>query len=205
MDFFAKLNSISVLDQAAAAIFLRGQGTKGLKHLSLLLQKCQAIDQYTELNRNEEALLGLGAITLGSLIAEAGFNEIDPLHDAILCWILESINSPSVSVAGHSVYALGRLSDESSVARERLCEIVISDLRGDEHEHVSLRSVALRLLRRIDPNLAATFVEAPAFEEYVHAVKHWTATDALKNSDASPELQSELNWLLDIKSLRTKP
>lgn len=79
---------------------------------------------------------------------------------------------------------------------------MISDLRGDEHEHVSLRAVALRLLRRIDTNLAAAFVDTPAFEEYSHAVEHWKATDASKNAETRLELQYELDWLTEIKNRR---
>jgi hypothetical protein len=205
MDFAAKLNSPSVRDQVAAVIFLRSEGARGVMHLSLLLQKCQAIEPSKELDRYEEALLGLGAITLGALIAESGVNHADPLHDAAVCWLLELTKATNISVAGHSVYALVSLCAESSVARERLCDIAISDLRGDEHEHVSLRAVALRLLRRIDPSLAATFVDAPAFEEYLHAVKYWTATDVSKNAAASVELQSELDWFMEIKNRRNAP
>ncbi len=49
--------------------------------------------------------------------------------------------------------------------------------RSNEYEHVSLRALALRMLKRIDPEIAATFVEFPAFEEYSHAVEHWIASD----------------------------
>jgi hypothetical protein len=205
MDFAAKLNSPSIRDQSAAALFLRSEGAKGITLLPLLLQKCKAIDASKELDRYEEALLGFGASTMSGLITESGFNAGDSLHDKILRWILESTQSPNINVAAHSVYALGGLGGESSAARERLCDIANSDLRGDEDEHVSLRAVALRLVRRIDPILAARFVNTPAFDEYVHAVEHWIATDASKNAETRVELEHELDWLAVTKNRRTKP
>jgi hypothetical protein len=205
MDFAAKLNSSSVRDQWEAALFLRSEGANGVAYLPLLLQKCQAIDSTEILDRHNETLLGFGAMTLGGLIAESGYNADDPLHNQILQWIIESTNSPNINVAGHSVYALGGLGRESSAARERLCEIANADLRGDEHKDVSLRAVALRLVRRIDPASAATFVDAPAFDEYAHAVEHWIASEASKNSATRLELERELAWLTETKNRRTKP
>ncbi len=205
MDFAAKLDSSYVRDQSEAALFLRSEGANGLTYLPLLLQKCQAIDSSKTLDRHEETLLGFGAMTLGGLIADSGFNAGDPLHTQILQWIIESTKSRNINVAGHSVYALGGLGRESSAARERLCEISNSDLRGDEHKDVSLRAVALRLVRRIDPALAATFVNAPAFDEYVYAVEHRIATEASKNSETRLELERELAWLTETKNRRTKP
>ena len=143
MDFTAKLNSPSVKDQSEAALFLRSEGANGITLLPLLLQKCQAIDSSRDLDRYEEALLGFGASTMSGVITDFGFNAGDLLHDKILRWILESTQSPNINVAGHSVYALGGLGRESPAARERLCDIANSDLRGDENEHVSLRAVAL--------------------------------------------------------------
>lgn len=175
-----------------------------MMYLPLLLQKCQAIDSSRNLDRYEEALLGFGASTLGGIISESGFTAGDPLHEKILRWIIESTRSPNINVAGHSVYALGGLGRDSSAARERLCEIASSDLRGDEHKDVSLRAVALRLVRRIDPALAATFIDTPAFDEYVHAVEHWIATDASKNTETLLELERELAWLAETKDRRAK-
>lgn len=205
MDFAAKLDSPSVRHQAEAALFLRSEGVNGVTYLPLLLQKCRAIDASKDLDRYEETLLGFGAMTLGGIITESGFNASDPLHDKILRWIIESTQSPNINVAGHSVYALGGLGRDSSAAREQLCAIANSDLRGDEHRDVSLRAVALRLVRRIDPALAATFVDAPAFDEYVHAVEHWIATNPSKNPEAQLELERELTWLGETKDRRTKP
>jgi hypothetical protein len=204
MDFDAKLRSPSVRDQSAAAIFLRAEGANGAKHLPALLQKCQAIDTTSVLDRFEESLLGSGAMTMGDIVAAIGFDAQNALHVSILQWIVQSTSSPNINVAAHSIYGLGNLGAPHQEAIECLGRLVTSDRRSNEHEHVSLRAIALRILRRLDCGIAATFVDAPAFEEYAHAVKHWISTDASKNDETRLELQNELEWLTKTRDRRTK-
>ena len=61
--------------------------------------------------------------------------------------------------------------------------------------YVTLRAIALRMLRRVDDTVATEFVNTPAFDEYVHAVEHWIKTDATRNSDTLRECQAEHDWL----------
>lgn len=205
MDFDANLRSSSVRDQSAAAIFLRAEGANGAKYLPALLQKCQAIDANNELDQFEEALLGFGAMTMGDIVGAIGFNAQDPLHVSILRWLVQCTSSRNLNVAAYSIYGLGNLRALHPEATECLCGLVTSNRRYDDHKHVSLRAVALRILRRLDSGSASKFVGAPAFEEYAKALEHWIATDASKNAETRLELQNELEWLTEIKNRWTKP
>jgi hypothetical protein len=204
MDFDAALRSPSVRDQSAAAIFLRAEGANGAMHLPALLRCCQAIDTTRDLDRFEESLVGYGAITMAEIVAAIGFDPQDSLHVSIVRWIMQSTSSPNISVAAHSVYGLGNLGISIPETAECLGHVVTSEKRRNEHEHVSLRAIALRALRRLDPGVAATFFDAPAFDEYVHAVEHWLATDASKNDETRLELQNELEWMTRIRERRTQ-
>jgi hypothetical protein len=80
---------------------------------------------------------------------------------------------------------------------------VTSERRSNEHEHVSLRAIALRALRRIDPEIAAKFVDATSFEEYIHAVEYWLSTNLPMSDETRLELQNELEWLTRTRERRT--
>ncbi|QDU58568.1 hypothetical protein [Aeoliella mucimassa] len=144
-------------------------------------------------------------MTMGDIVGESGFDSADSLHVSILQWIMQTTLCRNINVAGHSIHGLGNLRARLPEAIEHLCGIVNSARRNDEHEHVSLRATALRILRRLDPVIAAEFVGTPAFDEYAHAVEHWLETDASKNTETRLELQNESEWLTEVTNRRTKP
>lgn len=195
MDFAANLRSPSLSDQSAAAIFLRAEGVNGAEHLPALLQRCQALDVTRVLDRFEEALLGFGAMTLGDIVGAVGFDPQNALHLSILCWIVRSTSSSNINVAAHSIYGLGNLGVAHPNVIECLRLLVMSPRRIDESPYVSLRAIALRILRRLDSEMAATFVDAPAFDEYAQAVEYWINTTDAKIVVTHLELQDELDWL----------
>lgn len=192
MDFEANLKSESVSDHAAAAIFLRSEGTAGEKHLPALFERCQAVDLNAEHDQFEEALLGFGAMSMGSILNSAGFDAANTLHSAIESWIVSATQSSNTKVAGYAIYGLGNLGPTSQ-SIEQLTRIVLSDLRQDEDEHVTIRAVALRNLRKLAPDSALKFADTPAFTEYSQAIKHWIETDASKNPETN--LAQEQEWI----------
>lgn len=204
MDFAAKLRSPSAKDQSEAAIFLRAEGANGADHLPALLARCQDIDAEGELDRFQEALLGCGAMTMGDIVGAMGFDSENALHVSILNWTVKSTASSNSRVAAYSIYGLGNLGVRHPDAIECLARLVTSDRRIDEHECVSLRAIALRIMRRLDCELAATFVDNSAFEEYERAVEYWMNTDAFQNEDTALELQEELDWLKRTRERGTK-
>lgn len=203
MDFAAKLRSPSVRDHADAAIFLQAEGANGAEHLSALLQKCQSIDLTRVLDRAEETLLGVGAMTMGSIVGAVGFDPENALHISILHWILNLTSSSSVKVAVYSIYGLGNLGVCRTEVIERLSSLVNSERRIDDHEIVSLRGIALRILARLDVETAAMFVDTLAFEEYGRALEYWMSSSSSDNEDVMRELLEERDWLAKARELRT--
>lgn len=203
MDLEKLLESSSARDHARAASFLMmSDPEQGSRHLTKLIEKCRSIDSNKELNRYELALLSLGVMALGSFVRRTGFDPNDLLHDSILRWILEASASPNAEVVGHSIYALGSLGSDSKVARNRLIELLSLERCVNEHEHVSLRALALRVLRRIDAEIAATFGDTCAFKEYAHAVNHWISTDRQMNEESQRELAEESAWIAEVEKRR---
>lgn len=203
MDLEKLLESSSTRDHARAASFLlMSDPDQGSRHLPTLIEKCRSIDSNKELNRDELALLSLGVMALGSFVRRTCFDQNDLLHDSILRWILEASASPNAEVVGHSIYAIGSLGSASEVARNRLIEMLSLERRVNENEHVSLRAVALRVLRRIDADIAATFCDTYAFKEYAHAVNHWISTDRSMSAESQRELAEESAWIAEIEKRR---
>jgi hypothetical protein len=203
MDFHTNLSSPSVREQALAAIFLHAEGANGAPHLTALLQSCQAIDTTKDLDRFEEALLGRGAMAMGDIVSAIGFDPQNALHVSILRWITQSALSRNLNVAVLSIYGLGNLGVSNPETFDCLRRLVTSERRSNEHEHVSLRAIALRALRRIDPEIAAKFVDATSFEEYIHAVEYWLSTNLSMSDETRLELQNELEWLTRTRERRT--
>ncbi|MCY3005157.1 MAG: hypothetical protein NTV29_04160 [Planctomycetota bacterium] len=116
---------------------------------------------------------------MGDIVSAIGFDPQNALHVSILRWILQSTSSRNINVAALSIYGLGNLGVSNPESTDCLRRLVTSERRGNEHEHVSIRAIALRALRRIDPEIAAKFVDATAFEEYIHAVEYWLSTHSI--------------------------
>lgn len=200
MDFKAKLASPSLRDQCEAAISVRSEGTAGVEHLPALLDRCKAIDLTNDMDRHEQSLVEFGAGTLSHIAGEIGFNHDNSLHQEILHWLIRTSSCREIRLAAFAVHGLGSLRVARRESIERLCEIIEAPRRNDENEHLSLRALALRILRRLDQDLAARFVTKPAFDEYLHAVKHWIATNATQNPDTREELAQELAWLTETQT-----
>lgn len=204
MDLEKLLESSSARDHARAASFLMmSDPEQGSRHQPTLIEKCRSIDSNKELNRYELALLSLGVMALGSFVRRTGFDQNDLLHDSILRWILEAATSPNAEVVGHSIYALGTLGSSFQIARNRLIEMLSLERRENEHEHVSLRSLALRVLRRIDAEIVATFCDNCAFKEFAHAVNHWISTDREMSAESQRELAEESAWIAEVEKRRS--
>ena len=204
MDFEVDLRSSAVSTQSAAALFLRAEGAEGAAHLPQLLEACQAIELDDDLDRYQETLLGFGAITMGDIVGALGFDDCNELHLSILKWLVRLTSSSNPNVAALSIYGLGHLKSTLPEAVNCLQLIILTEPRAKEHPEVTLRALALRNLRRLDAELAVQFVDAPAFDEYIHAVEHWIATHGTGGLVARRELSAERDWLESIINQRTK-
>ena len=191
MDFAAALSSDSVNEQSLAAIFLRSQGADGAKHLAALLRCCIAVKTGANatLDKYEETLLGYGAMTMGEIVKQVGFDSTNPLHAQILAWIVKATDSPNLNVAAHSIWGVGLLGAGHPVAVNCLKRIIESDLRDEEHEIVKLRAIALRMLAMIDITLATGYRSSKAWLELRDSYDLW------KRESPVERLKDELQWL----------
>ncbi len=193
MDFDQALDSISVRTQSGAALFLRAEGVRGAKYLPKLLRCCRAIDiRRGELDKFQVALLGFGAMTLGDVVCQIGFDQDNAFHIEVMNCIVELTSVANIEVAAYAINGLGCLGTTHSHAFDCLKTIVKSDPRFDEHPVVTCRAIAFRMLSRIDRSLAAEFRDTTAYTEYLDAVDSW-----LKESspDMRMELIEEAKWL----------
>ena len=191
MDFAAALSSDSVRQQSGAAIFLRSQGAEGAEHLAALLRCCVAVKtgENSTLDKYEETLLGYGAMTMGEIVKQVGFDSTNPLHAQILAWIVQATDSPNLNVAAHSIWGVGLLGAVHPVAVNCLRRIIESDLRDEEHEIVKLRAIALRMLAMIDITLATGYRSSKAWLELRDSYDLW------KRESPVERLKDELQWL----------
>lgn len=192
MDYAKTLESNSVKIQVGAALFLRSEGAKGYPHLPELLRCCQAIDLKKEfIDKYEDGLLGYGALSMGEVIHDYGFEASNPLHMQILDWLVETTHCQHLNVAANAIWGLGLLASNHDKAVRCLTLIIESDLRDNERHEISLRAIALRMLARIDRNLAIPYRSSNSWEELLR----WN--DNMQRNQISEYLCKELSWMYD--------
>jgi len=125
------------------------------------------------------------------------------LHFAITNYLIDLTRHRDVVVAVTSTYALADHGAKPLAVIDRLVEMVTSERRQDDHPIVSCRGLALRMLKRLDVNLAVEYVGTPAFEDYHRSVKHWIESGSSKNPETNRELRAELAWLNSQEGRRT--
>lgn len=150
----------------------------------------------------EMGFVSLASSRMARSVKELG-HDGTPLHDAITDYLIDLTAHWDVRVALTGTYALAEHGIPPRRVLEHLKSLVITDRRSDDHSDVSLRAIALRMLRRLDDEIAAEFRDFAAFAEYRHAISHWLTTDAAKNPETARELHAEREWLLSEKHRRT--
>ena len=194
MDFQAALSSDSVKEQAGAAVFLRSEGLNGLAHLPALLRCCKkVVVTKAQLPKYEEGLLRFGPLALGDIVGQAGFDNANPLHSEILDWLVQSACSPNLDLSAHAIWGLGLLRTTQPKAIDSLVSLIEGELREVEHELVTIRSIALRMLARIDVALALQYCRTDAWNELRRWYDHWKPM---------ADLRDEFAWMFETESAR---
>jgi hypothetical protein len=195
MDFQAALSSDSVKRQASAAVFLPSEGVNGLAHLPALLRCCKKV-LVTEapLPKDEEGLLSFGPVALGYIVGQAGFDRANLFHTEILDWLVDSACSPNLVLSANAIWGLGLLRANQPKAVNCLVSVIEGELREIEHEFVTLRSIALRMLAKIDVALALQFRMTDAWKELQSAYRFWQIEKPIDH------LREEFAWMFEAES-----
>ena len=163
--------------------------------LSEIYHACCDID--LETIRNPSAEMGFLCVTISRMarcVNELG-HDGSPLHSSITKYLIELSRHSDITIALTAVYALGTHGPEPKAVLDRLCEVITSEKRGDDHPIVTSKAIALRMLKRIDADLASQYVGTSAFKDYRSTIKHWLDSEPSEGPEANNELHAELCWL----------
>ena len=181
-----------------AAFYLMQAGARGIVHLPQLLDICETLGPDTLSDAHEESFVLNLVCSTGRIVCAAGYDEKNRLHRRGVDWIHRVVSSPDVNMSVMGVFALGDLGHPPTSTIEVLSELARNDCRFDPSGMHTLRSVAFRMLARMDQTTAAELIDSPACAEYVSDMRRWIATaDARRqgNFDRGRELRSEIAWL----------
>jgi hypothetical protein len=194
MDYHCALNSDSLRLKSEAAVFLRTEGANGLVHLPALLKCCKEIRQdKASLQRDEKRFLGSATLALGDLVGQAGFDESNLLHLEIRDWLIDSVYSENLDLAAYAIWGLGLLRTDDGKTVDCLKSVIVGGLRPVEHEFVTLRSIAMRMLVRTNRDFAITFRDTEAWKELKNVYSIW------QEQSFSDEIQAEFVWMIEAE------
>ncbi|MEX1027584.1 MAG: hypothetical protein WD049_06200 [Candidatus Paceibacterota bacterium] len=170
--------------------------------LARLFKACSAVDlSQSTLSPRDEMFVGHGSMKIGRLVRQIGFDGSE-FHLELVNLLLTLPSCRHVGVAAYGIYALAEHGIPPLRIVDRLIEIASSPLRSDEHPRVTARSLAFRMLVRVDPSTAEALGNLEACREYADAVKHWMSDTNLSARTAS-ELHAEREWLITRGCCRT--
>jgi hypothetical protein len=171
--------------------------------LAEIYRACHAIDVANLVIPSKEmGFLCLAMHRMARLINEIGHDDSE-LHSSITNYLIELTHHSDVRVALTATYALGDHGPKPAAVVEHLCRLANSERRNDDHSIVTMRVIAVRMLKRLNPELATTFANSDAFIEYSNIINHWLTTDSTKNADVIEELKAEANWIYSQDGRRT--
>ncbi|WP_145173293.1 hypothetical protein [Rubripirellula lacrimiformis] len=197
--FDSRLSSSDFRSHWWAAVQLMNVGADGLAHLPRLLDLCERFDHQSRLTDREESFILYGARSSGRIVHSVGYSDRESLHQRVANWIMSLVDSPNIQVAAAGTWGMGELGVPPASISKRLHELIGSDERFDATGKHSLRSIAFRMLARIDRDAAAQLVESTACHEYIADVRQWIAASRARPAnhyDREPELLAEAGWLL---------
>lgn len=165
---------------------------------------CRAIDLETLQKPSKEmGFLCFAMRRMARYVNERGHDGSE-LHSAITDYLINQTRHSEITVALTATYALADHGAKPAAVLNRLCEMVESERREDDHPIVTSRAIALRMIKRLDVELASQYVDTLAFDDYRRSVNHWIEAGSSKNPETNNELQAEMLWLNSQESRRTK-
>ena len=175
-----------------------------VSQLDAIYAACRAIDLANlKIPSKEMGFLFVAMHRMGRFIYQLGHDGSD-LHSSITCYLIELTAHREIYVALTAIYALGDHGPNPVSVLEHLCRTLTSERRDKDHPIVTMRGIAFRILKRLDPELATHYIDSDAFVEYQKIVDHWLHTDSAQTLSVIQELRDEANWIDSQDNRRTK-
>ncbi|EMB15350.1 hypothetical protein [Rhodopirellula europaea] len=193
--FASRLASDDRRSQWWAAVQLMNAGPEASVHLPRLLDICDGIDLDADLSTHKHWITFYAARASGRIVQAIGYDgEID-LHKRVFGWIARLASHQNIERAIGGIWGLADLGAPPSATVEMLVDFVLTDARRDPTGKHTARSVAFRMLARIDRELAIHYADSEACREFLADVRRWSGADPERA--ASPNgIFTEAGWLL---------
>ena len=156
--------------------------------LPLLIRSAKAADK-TAAKHDEFMLSALR--TAAVLVNRVGYDPNSDLHDEALNWIFESSVSDCIETAAGAIWALGDWGTPPISVRDQLERLVVSEARSNGETPNTCRALALRMLARLDREIALNYIDSPASDELRTAISYWLDRKEISPDDAN----LEFGWL----------
>ncbi|QDV70856.1 hypothetical protein Poly24_45890 [Rosistilla carotiformis] len=182
-----------------AACQLMNAGVEGLPHLPQLLDLRDRLDLPSQTDTRERGFVLYATRSTGTILNAAGFDHDDQLHVRGCRWINSVTDCDDIDIAAIGIWAIGDLGTPPQSTVDRLLNCVQHDDRFDPSGLHSLRSIAFRMLARVDRALASNLTDTLACNEYASAMSAWIAAAKARPAghyDHGPELKAKPAWLL---------
>ncbi|QEG01422.1 hypothetical protein Mal15_54980 [Stieleria maiorica] len=193
--FASRLTSTDRRSQWWAAVQLMNAGPEASVHLCRLLEICDEIDIDGELPELEHWITFYAARASGRIVHSIGYDGDDRLHKRVFDWIKRLALHRNVERAIGGIWGLADLGTPPAATIGLLVDLTLNDTRRDPTGEHSARSVAFRMLARIDRAAAVHYADTHAGREFIADVYRW--------SEANPEravgpngILTEAGWLI---------
>ena len=174
------------------------------RDLAEIYDACYGIDLANlEIPSKEMGFLCFAVHRMARYINELG-HDGSQLHSAITNYLIDLTRHADVRVALTATYALADHGVKPACVLNRLCELVTSGRRENDHPIVTMRAIALRVVKRLDLELASQYIDTVAFDDYRRTVNYWIESGSSKSTEVNSELQAEMHWLTSQEDRRTK-
>jgi len=171
----------------------------GLPHLPKLLDLCDPLDLPSQTESRERGFVLYATRSTGAILNASGFDDGNQLHVRGCQWIHSVADCDDINIAAIGIWALGDLGSPPISTIERLLSCIHDDKRFDSSGVHSFRSIAFRMLARVDRSLASTLIDTLACKEYASTMSVWISAAKLRpdgHYDHGPDLTAESAWLL---------
>ncbi|WP_145384869.1 hypothetical protein [Stieleria neptunia] len=177
-----------------AAAHLRHMGADGMAHVPTLFEMCGDVLALRDPTPADYGFILSGMRSVGAVLNAYGYDSSEAMHKQIIDWTLDLSKNADNELRATAIWVLGEIGVPPHVVQERLVDILLGGLLKGDHEIATCRSIAFRMLARIDRESASRYLDSAACKEYITSMEHWLNQNAKRpegNYDRGPELEAE--------------
>ncbi|QDV41103.1 hypothetical protein Enr13x_09410 [Stieleria neptunia] len=193
--FTSRLASTDRRSQWWAAVQLMNAGPESSVHLFRLLDICDGIDIDSDVSELEHWITFYAARASGRIVQSIGYDVGNQLHKRVFDWIerLALHRNPERAIGG--IWGLADLGTPPAATVDLLVELTLTDTRRDPTGEHTARSVAFRMLARIDRTAAVRYADTDAGREFIANVRRWSE-DNPERATGPNGILTEAGWLI---------